>query len=63
LNINFVGHPKGQKLRTVAEFDRAGRHLYFASARVTDDYETLVATAEVVYAYVERQPQVQTASS
>ena len=63
LNINFVGHPKGQKLRAVAELDRAGRRLYFASARVTDDCETLVATAEAVYAYVERQPQVQTASS
>ena len=63
LNINFVGHPKGQKLRAVAELDRAGRRLYFASARVTDDCETLVATAEAVYAYVERQPQVPTASS
>ena len=55
LNINFVGRPKSRKLIAEAELDRAGRRLYFASARVTDDSSTLVATAEAVYVYVDKK--------
>ena len=37
-----------------AETIRAGRRLYFASAEVRDDTGNLIATAEAVYAYVDR---------
>ena len=63
LNINFINRPKGSLLRATAELIRAGRRLYFASARVTDDQGTLVATAEAVYAYVEKQPKTGSAVS
>ncbi|GIT47925.1 MAG: hypothetical protein Ct9H300mP13_7210 [Gammaproteobacteria bacterium] len=56
LNINYISRPKGARLRATAELIRAGRRLYFASARVTDDQDTLIATAEAVYAYIEKQP-------
>lgn len=57
LTINFVGRLKGQTLTAEAEVVRAGRRIYFASARVTDDVGTLIATAEAVYAYVDRDAQ------
>ena len=63
LNINFINRPKGSLLRATAELIRAGRRLYFASARVTDDQGTLIATAEAVYAYVEKQPKTGSAVS
>ncbi|MEC8963042.1 MAG: PaaI family thioesterase, partial [Pseudomonadota bacterium] len=40
LNINYISRPKGARLRATAELIRAGRRLYFASARVTDDQDT-----------------------
>lgn len=57
LTINFIGRPKGKTLTAVAEVIRAGRRIYFASARVTDEQDTLIATAEAVYAYVDRDAQ------
>ena len=57
LTINFVGRPKGKTITAVAETIRAGRRIYFASARVTDEQDTLIATAEAVYAYVDRDAQ------
>jgi uncharacterized protein (TIGR00369 family) len=57
LTINFVGRPKGSTLTAAAEVIRAGRRIYFASARVTDEQHTLIATAEAVYAYVDRDAQ------
>ena len=56
LNINYISRPKGARLTATAELIRAGRRLYFAAARVTDDQDTLIATAEAVYAYIEKQP-------
>ncbi len=63
LNINYISRPKGARLRATAELIRAGRRLYFASARVTDDQDTLIATAEAVYAYIEKQPNTGSAVS
>ena len=63
LNINYISRPKGARLRATAELIRAGRRLYFASARVTDDQDTLIATAEAVYAYIEKQPDTDSAVS
>ncbi len=63
LNINYINRPKGARLRATAELIRAGRRLYFAAARVTDDQDTLIATAEAVYAYIEKQPKTSSASS
>lgn len=57
LTINFVGRPKGRTITAVAETIRAGRRIYFAAARVTDEEGTLIATAEAVYAYVDRDVQ------
>jgi uncharacterized protein (TIGR00369 family) len=57
LTINFVGRPKGRTLTAAAHVIRAGRRLYFASARVTDEEDSLVATAEAVYAYADRDAQ------
>jgi uncharacterized protein (TIGR00369 family) len=57
LTINFIGRPKGRTLTAAAEVIRAGRRIYFASARVTDEQDTLIATAEAVYAYVDRDAQ------
>jgi uncharacterized protein (TIGR00369 family) len=57
LTINFVGRMKGTTLTATAEVIRAGRRIYFASARVTDELDTLIATAEAVYAYVDRDAQ------
>jgi uncharacterized protein (TIGR00369 family) len=57
LTINFVGRPKGKTITAVAETIRAGRRIYFASARVTDEQDTLIATAEAVYAYIDRDAQ------
>jgi uncharacterized protein (TIGR00369 family) len=63
LNINYISRPKGARLRATAELIRAGRRLYFASARVTDDQDTLIATAEAVYAYIEKQSKTVSAVS
>ena len=54
LNVNFTGRPKGTTLTCTAEMLRSGRRMYFASARVHDDAGNLIATAEAVYAYVDR---------
>ena len=54
LNVNFVGRPKGASLTCTAETIRAGRRIYFASAQVHDDTGRLIASAEAVYAYVDR---------
>ena len=54
LNVNFTGRPKGTSLICTAEMLRAGRRIYFASARVHDDIGNLIASAEAVYAYVDR---------
>ena len=57
LTVNYAGRPKGTRLTCVAELLRAGRRLYFASARVHDDTGNLIASAEAVYAYVDRDAQ------
>ena len=54
LNVNYAGRPKGASLICTAELLRAGRRLYFSSALVHDDLGNLVASAEAVYAYVDR---------
>ena len=54
LNVNFVSRPKGTSLICTAELLRAGRRMYFASALVHDDTGRLIASAEAVYAYVDR---------
>ncbi len=54
LTVNFVGRPKGTKLTCAARVTKAGRRLYFSSAEVKDDQDNLVATAEAVYAYIDR---------
>ena len=56
LNVNFVSRPRGASLTCTAETIRAGRRLYFASAEVHDDTGNLIATAEAVYAYIDRDP-------
>ena len=55
LTVNFVGRPKGTTLICAARVIRAGRRIYFSSADVKDDEDNLVATAEAVYAYVDRK--------
>jgi uncharacterized protein (TIGR00369 family) len=55
LTVNFVGRPKGTTLTCAARVIRAGRRIYFSSAEVKDDQDNLVATAEAVYAYVDRK--------
>jgi acyl-coenzyme A thioesterase PaaI-like protein len=45
---------KGTTLTCAARVIRAGRRIYFSSAEVKDDQDNLVATAEAVYAYVDR---------
>ena len=52
--MSFVSRPKGASLTCTAETIRAGRRLYFASAQVHDDTGNLIASAEAVYAYVDR---------
>ena len=54
LNVNFTGRPKGTSLTCTAEMLRAGRRIYFATARVHDDTGNLIASAQAVYAYVDR---------
>ena len=54
LNVNYTGRPRGTRLTCTAELLRAGRRIYFASARVHDDTGNLIASAEAVYAYVDR---------
>ena len=56
LNVSFVSRPRGASLTCTAETIRAGRRLYFASAQVHDDTGNLIATAEAVYAYIDRAP-------
>lgn len=57
LNVNFTGRPKGSRLTCTAELLRAGRRIYFASSLVHDDAGNLIASAEAVYAYVDREMQ------
>ena len=57
LTVNYTGRPKGARLTCIAELLRAGRRIYFASARVCDDTGNLIASAEAVYAYVDRDAQ------
>lgn len=57
LNVNYTGRPKGTRLTCTAELLRAGRRIYFASALVRDDTDNLIASAEAVYAYVDRDAQ------
>ena len=40
-----------------AKIIRAGRRIYFASGEVRDEHDNLVASAEAVYAYVDRDAQ------
>ena len=61
LNINYIRRPKGARLRATAELIRAGRRLYFAAARVTVAQDTLIATAEAVYDYLEKQSKTSSA--
>ena len=57
LNVNYTGRPKGSRLTCTAELLRAGRRIYFASSLVHDDAGNLIASAEAVYAYVDREMQ------
>jgi uncharacterized protein (TIGR00369 family) len=57
LNVNFVGRAKGSTLICTAKIIRAGRRIYFASGEVRDEHDNLVASAEAVYAYVDRDAQ------
>ena len=57
LNVNYTGRPKGSRLTCTAELLRAGRRIYFATSRVHDDAGNLIASAEAVYAYVDRDMQ------
>ena len=57
LNVNFVGRAKGTTLTCTAKLIRAGRRIYFAAAEVHDEQANLVASAEAVYAYVDRDAQ------
>ena len=57
LTVNFVGRAKGDTLVCEARVVRAGRRIYFAHADVADDDGNPVATAEAVYAYVDRDAQ------
>ena len=54
LTVNYTGRPKGTRLTCAAEVLRAGRRIYFASALVHDGTGNLIASAEAVYAYVDR---------
>ena len=57
LTVNFVGRAKGKTLVCTARTVRAGRRIYFAAAEVHDDEDNLIATADAVYAYVDRDAQ------
>ena len=57
LNVNYLSRPKGTSLTCTAELLRAGRRMFFASARVHDDTGSLIASAEAVYAYIGRDAQ------
>lgn len=57
LNVNYTGRPKGSRLTCTAELLRAGRRIYFATSLVHDDAGNLIASAEAVYAYVDREMQ------
>ncbi len=57
LNVNYVGRTKGDTLICTAKIIRAGRRIYFASGEVHDEHGNLVASAEAVYAYVDRDAQ------
>jgi uncharacterized protein (TIGR00369 family) len=57
LTVNFIGRAKGKTLACEARVVRAGRRIYFAHGEVTDDEGNLIATAEAVYAYVDRDAQ------
>jgi len=57
LNVNYVGRAKGNRLICSAKIIRAGRRIYFASGEVRDEHDNLVASAEAVYAYVDRDAQ------
>ena len=54
LTVNYTGRPRGTRLTCTAELLRAGRRIYFASALVHDGTGNLIASAEAVYAYVDR---------
>ena len=60
LTVNYTGRPKGTRLTCTAEVLRSGRRIYFASALVHDDTGNLIASAEAVYAYVDRDAQRRT---
>ena len=60
LTVNYTGRPKGTRLTCAAEVLRAGRRIYFASALVHDGTGNLIASAEAVYAYVDRDAQRRT---
>ncbi len=62
LTVNFVGRAKGKTITCTAKTVRAGRRIYFASAEVHDNEDNLVATADAVYAYVDRDAQRRPAS-
>lgn len=57
LNVNFIGRAKGDTLICKAKVIRAGRRIYFASGEVHDEHGNPVASAEAVYAYVDRDVQ------
>jgi uncharacterized protein (TIGR00369 family) len=63
LTVNFVGRAKTSTIICTAKTVKTGRRLYFAAAEVHDDDGNLVATADAVYAYVDRDAQRQKSGS
>ncbi len=57
LTTNFVGRAKTSTIICTAKTVRAGRRIYFAAAEVHDSDGNLVASADAVYAYVDRDAQ------
>lgn len=57
LTTNFVGRAKTSTIICTAKTVRAGRRIYFAAAEVNDSDGNLVASADAVYAYVDRDAQ------
>tara|TARA_B100001142_G_C14025056_1_gene535864 strand:+ start:76 stop:486 length:411 start_codon:yes stop_codon:yes gene_type:complete len=57
LTTNFVAQAKTKTIICTATLTRAGRRLYFASAKVKDSNDNIVATAEAVYAYIDHNEQ------
>ena len=64
IQATLSASPSGSKrVICTAKTVKTGRQLYFAAAEVHDDDGNLVATADAVYAYVDRDAQRQKSGS